>query len=152
MTGRRACHDRPAPRPCARLQRPAPHARLPGPVRRVVLTLRADAVEDLLDELLPLLPQGVYERALDDGRAEVVFYGDTPDGPALDALAGSALLARDEEEVRDGAEERRHRAGHAWEIGGRLRVRAPADPPGEDALREIVIEPVTGAFGTGAHP
>jgi ribosomal protein L11 methyltransferase len=54
--------------------------------------------------------------------------------------------------VADGAEERRRRAGHAWEIAGRLRVRAPADVPGEDGLREIVIEPVTGAFGTGAHP
>jgi ribosomal protein L11 methyltransferase len=121
-------------------------------VRRVALTLRADAVEDVLDVLLPLLPQGVYERALEDGRAEVAFYGDTPDGPALDALAGPALLARDEEEVRDSAEERRRRVGHAWEIAGRVRVRAPADPPGDDGLEEIVIEPVTGAFGTGAHP
>ena len=121
-------------------------------MRRVALTLRADAVEDCSTTLLPLLPQGVYEQPLDDGLVEVAFYGDQPDGPALDALAGDALLARDEEEVADGAEERRRRAGHAWEIAGRLRVRAPADAPGEDGLREIVIEPVTGAFGTGAHP
>ena len=73
-------------------------------MRRVVLTLRADAVEDVLDELLPLLPQGVYEHALDGGRAELAFYGDTPDGAALDALAGDALLAREEEEVGDGAD------------------------------------------------
>jgi hypothetical protein len=83
-------------------------------MRRVVLTLRADAVEDVLDELLPLLPQGVYEQPLDGGRAEVAFYAHEPDGPALDALAGDALLAREEEEVGDGAEERRRRAGHAW--------------------------------------
>ena len=121
-------------------------------MRRVVLTLRADAVEDVLDELLPRLPRGVYEQPLEGGRAQVAFYGDEPDGPALDALAGDALLAREEEEVGDGADERRRRAGHAWEIGGQLRVRAPADVPGEDGLREIVIEPVTGAFGTGAHP
>ena len=121
-------------------------------MRRVALTLRADAVEDLLDDLLPLLPQGVYEQPLDDGLVEVAFYGDQPDGPALDTLGGDALLAREEEEVADGAEERRRRAGHAWEIAGQLRVRAPADAPGEDGLREIVIEPVTGAFGTGAHP
>jgi ribosomal protein L11 methyltransferase len=121
-------------------------------VRRVALTLRAEAVEDVLDALLPLLPQGVYERALGPGVAEVAFYGDSPDGAALDALAGAALLARDEDEVPDGREERRRRAGHAWEVAGRLRVRAPSDPPGEAGLREIVIEPVGGAFGTGAHP
>ena len=52
-------------------------------MRRVALTLRADAVEDVLDALMPLLPQGVYQRELGDGRAEVAFYGDTPDGAEL---------------------------------------------------------------------
>ena len=115
-----------------------------------MLTLRADAVEDVLDVLMPLLPQGVYERALDGGRAEVAFYGDVPGGAELDALAGAALLARDEEDVPGGREERRRRVGRAWEVGGRLRVRSPSDAPGD--LEEIVIEPVSGAFGTGAHP
>ena len=86
-------------------------------VRRVALTLRADAVEDVLDALMPLLPQGVYQRELDDGRAEVAFYGDTPDGAELDVLAGDALLARDEEEVAGGRDERRRRVGRA--LGGR---------------------------------
>ena len=95
-------------------------------MRRVALTLRADAVEDVLDELLPLLPQGVYERAARRRRVEVAFYGDAPAAAELDALAGDALLARDEEEVRRRPEERRRRAGHAWEVAGRLRVRAPA--------------------------
>jgi ribosomal protein L11 methyltransferase len=121
-------------------------------VRRVALTLRADAVEDVLDLLLPLLPEGVYERPLEDGRAEVAYYGDVPSGDEVDALAGEALLAREEEEVPDGPEERRRRVGHAWEVAGRLRVRSPADPEGGDGMHEIVIEPVTGAFGTGAHP
>ena len=121
-------------------------------MRRVALTVRADAVEDLLDALMPILPQGVYQRELDDDRAEVAFYGDAPGGAELDALAGDALLARDEEDVAGGREERRRRVGRAWEVGGRLRVRSPTDPPGEGDLQELVIEPVTGAFGTGAHP
>jgi ribosomal protein L11 methyltransferase len=122
-------------------------------VRRVALTLREDAVEDLLDVLMPLLPQGVYERDLGGGRAEVAFYGHAlPSLEELDALAGDALLDRDEEEVPDSREERRRRAGRAWEVAGRLRVRSPTDPPAGDGALEVVIEPAPGAFGTGAHP
>src|SRR4051812_1209217 len=105
----------------------APSVRL---VRRVALTLHADAVEAVLDGLMPLLPQGVYERALGDGRAEVAFYGaGLPSGEELDALAGAALLVREEERVPDSRAERRRRAGRAWEIAGRLRVRSPDDRP-----------------------
>jgi len=121
-------------------------------VRRVSLTLRAEAAEDVLDVLMPLFPQGVYERALGPGRAEIVFYGDVPDSGELDALAGDALLAREEEDVPDGPEERRRRVGHAWEVGGRLRVRSPFDTPGAPGMHEIVLEPATAAFGSGAHP
>jgi ribosomal protein L11 methyltransferase len=121
-------------------------------VRRVALTLRSDAVEDVLDALMPLLPQGVYERSLDDDRTEIAFYGAAPPGAELDALAGDALLARDEEDVPEGPAERRRRAGQAWEVAGRLRVRAPLDPPGEPGIQEVVIEPTKGAFGSGAHP
>jgi ribosomal protein L11 methyltransferase len=122
-------------------------------VRRVALTLRAEAVEGVLDVLMPLLPQGVYERALGGGRAEVVFYGDgLPAGVELDALAGDALLGRDEEEVVDSRAERRRRAGRAWTVAGRLRIRSPEDPPAPAGALEVVIEPAPGAFGTGAHP
>jgi ribosomal protein L11 methyltransferase len=116
-------------------------------MRRVALTLRAEAVEDVLDALMPLLPQGVYQRELDGDRAEVAFYGDSLGGAELDALAGDALLAREEEDVVG-----RPRVGRAWEVGGRLRVRSPTDAPGVAGLEEIVIEPGDGAFGTGAHP
>jgi ribosomal protein L11 methyltransferase len=104
-------------------------------------------VEDVLDALMPLLPQGVYQRELDGDRAEVAFYGDSLGGADLDALAGDALLAREEEDVVG-----RPRVGRAWEVGGRLRVRSPTDAPVADGLEEIVIEPGDGAFGTGAHP
>jgi ribosomal protein L11 methyltransferase len=122
-------------------------------VRRVALTLRADAVEPVLDRLMPLLPQGVYERALDAGRTEIAFFGAAlPAGAELDALVGEALLGREEEDVPDSRQERRRRAGRAWTVAGRLRVRSPDDPPAADGLLEVVIEPAPGAFGTGAHP
>jgi ribosomal protein L11 methyltransferase len=57
-----------------------------------------------------------------------------------------------QEEVPDDPLERRRRYGRAWEVAGRLRVRSPADAPGDGALPELVIESVGGAFGTGAHP
>jgi ribosomal protein L11 methyltransferase len=122
-------------------------------VRRAALTLRADAVDAVLDVLMPLLPQGVYERVLDPERTEVAFFGDgLPAAAELDSIAGDALLARDEEEVPDSREERRRRAGRAWTVAGRLRVRSPDDPPPEDGVQDVVIEPAPGAFGTGAHP
>jgi ribosomal protein L11 methyltransferase len=122
-------------------------------MRRVALTLRADAVEEVLDVLMPLLPQGVYERVLDPERTEVAFFGDgLPAAAELDAIAGETLLGRDEEEVADSREERRRRAGRAWTVAGRLRVRSPDDPPSADGALEVIIEPAPGAFGTGAHP
>jgi ribosomal protein L11 methyltransferase len=131
---------------------PPPDASGRGLTRRVALTLRADAVEAVLDGLMPRLPQGVYERDLGEGLAEVAFYGAEPSGEELDAIAGAALVARDEEQVPDSREERRRRAGRAWEVAGRLRVRAPSDAPSADADLEVVVEPAPGAFGTGAHP
>jgi ribosomal protein L11 methyltransferase len=122
-------------------------------MRRVALTLRADAVEKVLDVLMPLLPQGVYERVLDPERTEVAFFGDRlPDAAELDAISGDALLGRDEEEVPDSREERRRRVGRAWTVSGRLRVRSPEDPPSADGAVDVIIEPAPGAFGTGAHP
>jgi ribosomal protein L11 methyltransferase len=122
-------------------------------VRRVALTLRAEAVEGVLDVLMPLLPQGVYERAVDPERTELAFFGDElPAAGELDAIAGDALLGRDEEEVPDSREERRRRAGRAWTVAGRLRVRSPDDPPSTDGVQDVIIEPAPGAFGSGAHP
>ena len=116
-------------------------------MRRVALTLRADVVEDALDVLLPLLPQGVYQRELEDGQAEVAFFGDPP--PEVDGLP---VLARGEEEMPDDRDARRRRVGQVWEVAGRLRVRAPTDPPAPPGVSEVVIEPTIGGFGSGAHP
>ena len=123
---------------------------------RQAMIVRANDVEDVLDELVPLLPAGVHERDLDAERVELAFYvqrASAPPREALAAAAGESLIEWvAEEEVSDDPLERRKRFGRTWEIDGRLLVRGPNDPPGEKGLPEIVIEPVSGAFGTGAHP
>ncbi len=123
---------------------------------RLAMIVRANDVEDVLDGLVPLLPAGVHERDLDSERVELAFYlppGEGPSRERLEATAGKSLLEWvAEEEVPDDPRERRRRYGRTWEIDGRLLVRGPDDPPGEKGVPEVVIEPVSGAFGTGAHP
>jgi ribosomal protein L11 methyltransferase len=124
-------------------------------VLRTALIVPAAAVEDVMDALVPLLPRGVHERAAGDGTVELAFYeqpGALPPREELEAAAGGHALRWEREEVPDDPLERRRRFGRSWEIAGRLRVRSPADPPGDGTLPELVIESAAGAFGTGAHP
>ena len=122
---------------------------------RTAVIVPAAAVEDVLDALVPLLPRGVHERELGEGDVELAFYEHAdalPPGEELEAATGGHALRWEREEVPDDPVERRRRFGRSWEIAGRLRVRSPADPPGDGALPELVIESAAGAFGTGAHP
>jgi ribosomal protein L11 methyltransferase len=122
-------------------------------VLRIALTLPADAAEEAIDALVPLLPRGVHQTQLSGGRTEISFYeraADLPPREQLEAAAGTAEWT--EEEVPEDPLERRRLHGRAWEVAGRLRVRSPDDPPGDGALPELVIESAAGAFGTGAHP
>src|SRR3712207_8283913 len=45
-----------------------------APMREVVLTVRADGLEDVLDGLLPLLPQGVHEAPASGGTLVLAAY------------------------------------------------------------------------------
>jgi ribosomal protein L11 methyltransferase len=119
-------------------------------MRRIALTVRTEAVEAVLDELLPLLPQGVHPAEVADG-VELAMYGDDlPERTALEALAGDALVAVAEDEAPADPAERRRRFGHSWEIAGRIAIRAP--DAASTGLPELVIDAPSGAFGTGAHP
>ncbi len=120
---------------------------------RIAITLPADAAEEAIDALVPLLPRGVHQRDRHDGTTELSFYehaADLPPRDQLEAAAGSAEWT--EEEVPDDPLERRRLHGRAWDVAGRLRVRSPDDPAGDGTLPELVIESAAGAFGTGAHP
>ncbi len=124
-------------------------------MRRVVLRVRADALEDVLDALLPRLPDGVHERAAAPGAVELLAHalsGPLPPREELVALAGPGLLSLDERDVpADWQERRRLDGGGGVAIGGRVWLRSPLDPPPAPGLLDVVIERST-AFGTGAHP
>ncbi|HET8757197.1 MAG TPA: 50S ribosomal protein L11 methyltransferase [Solirubrobacteraceae bacterium] len=120
-------------------------------MRRIALTVRADAVEAVLDELLPLLPQGVHPAEAADGVELAIYGSDLPPRAELEALAGDALIAAAEQDAPADPAERRRRFGHTWEVGGRLAIRAPDASPSQSGLPELVIDAPAGAFGTGAH-
>ena len=103
-------------------------------------TVRGEDVEDAMDVLLPLLPQGVHERPAAGGRTRLWWSGDR----RLEAELGP--LAADWE-VGD-VERRRP----ALVVAGRLSVRAGDAGPGPPGVPEILIEAARGQFGTGAHP
>jgi len=121
-------------------------------MKRIALTVRPEAVEDVLDELLPLLPQGVHPAEVADGIELAVYGEDLPARAELEALAGDALLAVVEDDAPGDLAERRRRFGHRWEVAGRMAIRASDAPPSESGLPELVIDSPAGAFGTGAHP
>jgi ribosomal protein L11 methyltransferase len=124
-------------------------------MRRLVLTIPADALETVLDGLLPLVPQGVHwDRGTGD-TLELAVYGpaaELPSREALEAAAGAGLLSSAEEEAPEDPVERRARYLKRPLLGGRVVVRpsgAPAPGPG---VLDIVIDSPDGAFGTGSHP
>jgi ribosomal protein L11 methyltransferase len=120
---------------------------------RIACVLPADAAAEAADALVLLLPRGVHERDRGDGSVEISFYEQPAALPPRAELAAAAgVVEWDEREVPDDPLERRREFGRAWEIGGRLRIRSPLDPPGAGDVPEVVIESAAGAFGTGAHP
>jgi ribosomal protein L11 methyltransferase len=127
-------------------------ASLAATMRRIALTVRPEAVEGVLDELLPLVPQGVHPAEVEEGVELAIYGADLPPRAALEALAGDALLAATEEDAPVDAAERRRRFARSWEIAGRLSVRTSSAPPTQGNLPELVIDSPAGAFGTGAHP
>lgn len=124
-------------------------------MRRVVLRVREDAAEDVLDALLPRLTDGVHERPARAGAVELVAHaltGPLPPREELVALAGGALISLDQQDVPEDWRERRRLDGAGGvAIGGRVWLRSPLDPPPPAGLLDVVIER-SSAFGTGAHP
>ena len=68
-------------------------------MRRVALTVRAEAMEPVLDHLLPRIPHGVHPTEVDDGVELAVYGRDLPPLAELEALAGDALVRSDEQEA-----------------------------------------------------
>jgi ribosomal protein L11 methyltransferase len=125
-------------------------------MRRVALTIDEDALETVLDALLPLLPQGVHWTPLGGGRLELAVYdttGDMPPREVLEGAVGPGLLTADEEEAPEDPGERRTRYLRRPAVGGRVVVRPSGAPaPDDPGVLDVVIDSPQGAFGSGGHP
>ena len=123
-------------------------------MRRIAFQIPADAREDVLDGILPLLPCGIVERPVAEGVVEISAAGAAiPAEAALREAAGTALDAYESEEVpADWRERRRRFGGGAVLIGDRMVVRSPWDPPSPEGMLEVVIDRGGSGFGSGSHP
>ncbi len=121
-------------------------------MREVVLRVPARALDDVLDRILPVVPDGVREIPRPPLQIELRMRG--PELPPLTTIAralGKLPFQISEHEVADDWRERRLAEYVAEPIGGRLVVRPPWAPPADGALIDIVLEE-GGAFGAGTHP
>lgn len=119
---------------------------------RLAVRVQPEHAEVVLAELLELAPNGVEEVELPDGVVEYAVYGAPGELPflaAVRAVAGGALVEVSSEEVGDDWHERWREFHRPLVLEGRLTVRPPWEPPGEEPL-DLVIDPGQ-AFGTGAH-
>jgi ribosomal protein L11 methyltransferase len=122
-------------------------------MRKLALTISAGDFDEVLDRLLPLVPQGVHELPLDGDRLELAVYGGGPSPAELEAAVGKALIGVTEAEVDDDAQRRRREAyARRAPFGGRIVVRPEGAPPAGEGLVDVVIEGLGGAFGAGTHP
>jgi ribosomal protein L11 methyltransferase len=119
---------------------------------RLGVRVRREQAEIVLAELLELAPGGVEEVELPGGVVEYAVYGvpgELPAVPTLEATAGGALVEVSCQEVA-GDWDRRWRQFHRpLVLEGRLTVRPPWEPPGNEPI-DLVIDPGQ-AFGTGSH-
>lgn len=124
-------------------------------MRRIALTVGADALEGVLDRLLPLVPQGVHWTQLGTDALELAIYdtaGDLASLEHFEAVVGADLLDASEEQAPDDAAERRARYARRSPIADRLVVRASDTPPPPEGMVDVVIDSPDGAFGAGSHP
>ena len=122
-------------------------------MRKLTLMIAAEDLDDVLDRLLPIVPQGVHDLPAGEDRLELAVYGPEPPRAALEEAVGPALLEAAESDADDDPIRRRLEA-HARRapIGGRLVVRPEGAPPAADGLLDVVLEGPGGAFGAGTHP
>jgi ribosomal protein L11 methyltransferase len=121
-------------------------------MRRVEFTIRADAFDDVLDVLLPLLPQGVHRSAGPAGTLRLAVYDPVPPLAELQEMIGEALLATTEDSAPDDPVERRLRYIEQTPVAGRVIVRPSNGKRVEEGMLDVVVDSPEGAFGSGNHP
>jgi ribosomal protein L11 methyltransferase len=124
-------------------------------MREIAIRVPADAVEGVLDRLLPLVPGGVRELPEGDDVQLLIRGHELPSRPELERAAGHLRREIVERAVSDDWRERRLADYQPLLIGGRLLVApewAPAAPAscGPDSIEIVLSEDA--AFGVGTHP
>jgi ribosomal protein L11 methyltransferase len=121
-------------------------------MREVIVRFPAHALDEVLDRILPVVPDGVREAPARRGQVELRMLG-----PHLPPLRDIARAVRptpfqiSEHAVPDDWRERRLADYRPHPIGGRVVVRPPWAPAAAEGLIDIVLEE-GGAFGAGTHP
>jgi ribosomal protein L11 methyltransferase len=121
-------------------------------MREVIVRFPSHALDEVLDRILPVVPDGVREAPARRGQAELRMHG-----PHLPPLRDIARAVRptpfqiSEREVADDWRERRIADYRADPIAGRLVVRPPWAPSPPEEMLDIILEE-GGAFGAGTHP
>jgi ribosomal protein L11 methyltransferase len=121
-------------------------------MREVSLEIPADALEDVLDRLLLIVPSGVRE--IERGtKVELRMRGDqVPTVAEIDTTVGRWPHRIEERTVPDDWRERRVADHIPNVIGGRVLVRPDwAPPPRDPGMIDIVLRE-SGAFGAATHP
>lgn len=113
-------------------------------MRRVIFSLPPTEVEDALDGLLPLLARGVRPQ----GAGVLAVDGSTLTRAELEAAARRPFERFEEHDVERDLE----LDEPVVDVGGRLMVRAPGQPPAPEGVHDVVIERRGSAFGSGDHP
>src|SRR5918912_4535906 len=111
---------------------------------RLAVRVRREDADRVLAELLELAPSGVEEADVDEGVVEYAVYGAPGELPALPdvrAAAGGALVEVLTTEVADDWADRWRAFHRPVEVGGRLYVRPPWEPPAPAGLQDLVIDP-----------
>lgn len=125
-------------------------------MERIAMRIREDALDPVLDRLLPLLPGGVHasEVAGEPELVELAAYDEPDRLPAIDTLrarVGDRLVGEVERTpVPLDWRERRRIYGRGVTVGG-LHLRSPYDRDPEPDLVDVVIGAGEAAFGGGAH-
>jgi ribosomal protein L11 methyltransferase len=121
-------------------------------MREVIVRFPAHALDDVLDRVLPIVPDGVREAPAPRGQMELHMVG--PHLPPLREIAQAVRptpFQISERAVPDDWRERRLADYEAHPIAGRLVVRPPWAPSPPEGMIDIVLEE-GGAFGAGTHP
>ena len=122
-------------------------------MKRLLLTIRADAFDDVLDTLLPMIPQGVHRSAGAAGTLRARHL--RPDAAASRSSTqqlGDALVAAAEDEAPDDAVERRLLYLEQTPVAGRLVVRPSNGKRVEEGMLDVIVDSPDGSFGSGNHP